>query len=151
MKKPEPKPKPGRKGGGVGFEHAGESAKVTDRRHDKRTDDDEHEEEPADLHNGLRDHLDQRARGPEALEEVEALPPVPFGGRGWGSENALQGIGLCPSPSSCLLRTHAPEHDGDDGEAVGDHPGRGEDDRVGVEREAQGVDPGPALQTKCVV
>ena len=41
-----------------------------------RTDDDEHEEEPADLHDRLRDHLHERARGPEPFKEVEGLPPV---------------------------------------------------------------------------
>lgn len=38
---------------------------------------------------------------------------------------------------------NAPEHDGDDGEAVGDHPGRGDEHRVAVQREGQAVDPRP--------
>ncbi len=43
-----------------------------------RTDDDEHEEEPADFGDRLRDHLHERARGAEALEEVQGLPPFFF-------------------------------------------------------------------------
>jgi hypothetical protein len=36
---------------------------------------------------------------------------------------------------------HAPEHDGDDGEAVGDHLPRGDDDSEAEEGEAAAVDP----------
>lgn len=127
----------------------------------KRTDDDEHEEEPANLHDGLCDHLHQRARGPEPLEEVEGLPPVsdvsvciymcvcvcmwgggrsfihpPREGRG-GKRN------IHPTQHNIPTRAHPPEHDRHDGEAVGDGLGRGEDDGVQVERAGPGVDPRP--------